>query len=70
VTQLPALDVHIGQRLVESARQQQAALPSSVMTAGTIVIRTTRASKSTAMPSANPIDLTIDSGETMNPRRR
>ena len=40
------------------------------MTAGTIVIRTTRASKSTAMPSANPIDLTIDSGETMNPRRR
>ena len=45
----------------------QAGEPSNVITAGTMVIRTTNASNATAMASAKPIGLMRSSPEKMNP---
>ena len=52
-----------------SAAATRPVRPSSDMTAGTIVIRTTNASMATPMASAKPIDLMIGSSSRMKPAK-
>ena len=56
-----------GSTLSSHRGRYQAALPSSVITAGVSVIRTTNASTSTPIASAKPIEAMIVSGARMNP---
>lgn len=59
---LVALDLQPSRRGSDQARR-----PSSAVIAGTMVIRTTKASKRTAAARPRPIDLVIDSSLKTNP---